>query len=108
MEEKPLPFKSDHTYYGDEWLEFHDFLQGITERESVFVELSFQLGLINPRELAYKTGGKAELLQRIKCIVEVNREPDQTKHAEILEKYGIQQLPPPEPPVSGHSDNIYS
>jgi len=92
----PLPFESKHTYYGDEWLDFHDYLQTLSDREGIFIELTFGLGLINPRELAYKSGGKTELLNRIKCLIEINREEDKTKHVSILEKYGIKKLPAPE------------
>lgn len=88
----PPPFESKHTYYGDQWLEFHDFLNGITDREGIFLEMSLQLQLINPRELAYKNGHKDEMLKRIKCLIEMNREPDSSKHSKILEKWGYNEL----------------
>jgi len=100
----PLSFESKHKYYGDEWLEFHDTLSSINDIEGILLELSFQLGLINPRELAYKTGEKEKLLTRIKCMLEVNREPNQSKHSDILKKYGITIIPEPK-----YTDkNIYS
>lgn len=89
----PLPFVPKHTYYGDEWLEFHDTLNDLTDREGIFIELYFRLGLINPRELAFKTGAKDNLLNSIKCMVEMNREQDKAKHPDILKKYNIAQLP---------------
>lgn len=90
-----LPFELEHKYYGDEWLEFHDYLNTLTDREGIFVELSFHLGLINPRELAYKTGGKDNLLNNIKCLIEINREEDTTKHEDILQKYGLTKVVEP-------------
>jgi len=104
--EKPLPYESEHKFYGDEWLEFHDFLSSLTEREIVFIELSFRLNLINPREMAYKTGGKKLLLNNIKCMIELNREEDESKHQDILKKYGIKSLPQPEEEPA--NTNIYS
>jgi len=103
----PLPFEPKYTYYGDEWLEFHDALNDLTDREGIFIELYFKLGLINSRELAFKTGAKANLLNSIKCMVEMNREEDKTKHPDILEKYGIVQLPQ-NTENSKPSDTIYS
>jgi len=101
-----LPYESEHKFYGDEWLEFHDFLNSLTERESVFIELSFRLNLINAREMAYKTGGKNLLLTNIKCMVELNREPDQSKHPDILKKYNITTMPQPE--KEPDNTNIYN
>jgi len=100
----PLPFQSTHKYYGDEWLEFHDYLSDLSYREGIFIELSFGLGLINPQELAYKTGAKEELLSRIKCLVEINREQDKSKHASILKKYNLIALPQPK---NGNKEDIY-
>jgi len=91
----PPPYESKYKYYGDEWLEFHDTLDSLGDMEGIFIELSFGLGLINPRELAYKTGGKQELLSRIKCLVEINREQDKSKHPDILKKYHVVVLPQP-------------
>ncbi len=103
----PLPYEPKYTYYGDEWLEFHDYLNTLSDREGIFIELTFNFGLINPRELAYKTGGKTQLLDRMKCIIEINREEDKTKHEEILKKYGLVKLPHPEEPTHDNS-NMYS
>lgn len=91
----PPPFVSKHKYYGDEWLDFHDTLDSLTDQEGIFIELTFQLGLINPRELAYKIGGKENLLNSIKCMIECNREPNKLKHEGILKKYHIVTLPSP-------------
>jgi len=91
----PPPFESKYKYYGDEWLVFHDTLNSLTDREGIFIELTFGLQLINPRELAYKTGGKAEMLSRIECLIECNREPDKSKHEDILKKYHLVALPQP-------------
>jgi len=105
---KPLPFESKYTYYGDEWLDFHDYLQTLSDREGIFLELSLGLGLINPRELAYKTGGKAGLLNRIKCLVELDREEDKSKHTKILESHGLTKLPDPtDNNVPSTTDNMY-
>lgn len=103
----PLPFESTHKYYGDEWLEFHDYLSGLSNREGIFIELSFGLQLINPRELAYKTGAKAELFNRIKCMVEINRESDPLKQKEIIKKYNIVTLPQPKPVKDNSKDSMY-
>ena len=89
----PLPYEPKTKYYGDEWLEFHDFLDTISDREGIFLELSLGLQLINPRELAYKTGQKEEMLKRIKCLISMNREPDQLKHEKILNKFGFTTMP---------------
>jgi len=100
----PLPYESKFSFYGDEWLEFHDYLDNLGYREGVFIELTFGIGLINPRELAFKVGAKAELLNRIKCMVEVNRESDTSKHETILKKYHIVALPQP---VKDTTDSMY-
>lgn len=101
-----LPFESEYEYYGDEWLVFHDYLSDLSNRESIFLELSFGLGLINPRELAFKNGAKAELFDRIKCMVEINREEDVSKHKDILEKYHIVVLPEPKD-IKDTKDSMY-
>jgi len=99
-----LPYESDLMFYGDQWLEFHDYLDDLSYREGVFIELTFGMGLINPRELAFKTGAKYKLLQSIKCMVEINREKDVSKHEEILKKYHI--VAPPQP-IKDTTDSMY-
>lgn len=99
------PYVSEHKYYGDQWLEFHDFLDSITDREGIFMELSFRLGLIGPQELAYKNGQKEQLLNSMKCLIAVNHEPDKSKHGEILKKYNVVILGPP--PTEPKKDSMY-
>jgi len=103
---KPAPYESKYTYYGDEWLEFHDYLSSLTDREGIFIELLFRLGVINPRELAYKIGKKHELLRNIQCNIELDREEDQSKHAVILKEYGLVFIKPPEPKTDINDSGI--
>lgn len=82
----------DFKYFGDEYLSFHDFLNSMTVEETIEAELNTHAGFILPNELAYYIGSKKHLMNTIKCVREIKKEPDKHKHNDILKKYNLNPI----------------
>lgn len=80
---------SDFKYFGDEWLEFHDFLNSMPISEQIGAQLNAKIELILPNELAYYVKTNKILLNTMKCVREINNEKDIKKHDAILLKYDL-------------------
>jgi len=76
-------------YFGDEWLDFHDFLSTMSIKEQVEAQINTKVEFILPNEFAYYINGKKILLNTLKCVREINKEKDHTKHNDILTKYNL-------------------
>lgn len=96
-----MPFK----YFGDDYLEFHDFINSLDLIDYIEADINMHTGFINPIELAYYTGGKKNLMHILKFVKEIRDEKDISKHEAILIKYGMQQK---DIPISHDVKSIYN
>lgn len=76
-------------YLGDDYLEFHDFINELGIQDIIESDINMHTGFMNPIETAYYTGAKKNLMHVLKFVQEVKNEPDTTKHEAILKKYGM-------------------
>jgi len=83
------------TYFGDDYLEFHDYINGVCLDDMIEAEINTNAGFIRPIELAYYTGAKKKLIQSFECVKELKNEKDTSKHVEILAKYGLKPVDVP-------------
>lgn len=83
---------SDFKYFGDDWFEFHDFLNSMSISEQIGAQINAKVEFILPNELAYYTKTNQILLNTLKCVREINKEKDESKHNDILLKYKLKPV----------------
>lgn len=80
------------TYFGDDYLEFTDFLNSLSIPEVIEVQYNLNLPLIGMAELNYYSEIYKSIINRVKCVRELKKETDKTKKDKILEKYNLKPI----------------